>query len=389
MTIVFLAHPSFLGSQSMPRYSNYLLTGMAERGHKTELWQPQPRIYNWSAPRRLKKWLGYVDQYVIFPQEVKQRISRLPEDTLFVLADNALGPYTPLVTNRPHVIHCCDFLAQRSALGELPENPTSWTGQRYQAYIRRGYSQGQNFISISSATQRDLHRLLRKEPLISEVVYLGLLDAFTPIEDISTLRQELQRDLSIDLSNGFLLHVGGNQWYKNRVGVIHLYNAWRASSALQLPLLLAGWAPSEGLQNSYDQSPVRDGIHFLINASDALVKKLYQAASMLLFPSLAEGFGWPVIEAMASGCPVVTTDAPPMTEVAGGAAFLIPRLPNGHDAQAWATDAAGVINQILHLSPIERRTVIASGLLNVQRFNPRVHLDRIEQLYKIIVSNSN
>jgi glycosyltransferase involved in cell wall biosynthesis len=372
----------------MPRYASYLLTGMAERGHRTELWQPQPGVYNWPVPQGLKKWLGYIDQYVVFPQEVKQRIRRLPKDTLFVLTDHALGPYVPLIANRPHVIHCHDFLAQQSALGELPENPTSWTGQHYQAYIRRGFSQGKNFISISDATQHDLHRVLGRKPPMSEIVYNGLVTGFTPAEDVTKARIELQHELPINVSDGFLLHVGGNQWYKNRSGIIQLYTAWRASSNRQLPLLLAGSAPSEELLALHKQSPVRDSIYFLTGASDGLVKKLYQAASMLLFPSLAEGFGWPIIEAMASGCPVVTTNASPMTEVAGGAAFLIPRLQNGHNAQAWAVDAAAIVDQIIRLSPAERHMVVASGLLNAQRFNAATHLDRIEQFYKTVVVNS-
>ena len=387
MRIVFLTHPAFLGLRSMQRYTSYLLNGMAKRGHATELWQPQSRAYNWSVPHGLKKWLGYVDQYLVFPYEIKQRIKRLPDDTLFVLIDHALGPYTPLIASRPYIIHCHDFLAQRSALGKIPENPTSWTGRQYQAFIRRGFSRGHNFISISAATQYDLHRMLEREPAISKIVYNGLVDAFAPATDIPKQRRELQQELSINLSDGFLLHVGGNPWYKNREGIIRIYSTWRASSIRQLPLLLAGEAPSESLLAAYRQSDVKENIHFLTGATDTLVKKLYQSASLLLFPSLAEGFGWPIIEAMASGCPVITTDEAPMTEVGGQAAFRIPRLTNEGNVGDWTANAAGVIDQVLGLSTIERDAVVAAGLLNAQRFDSAVHLDRIEQIYQTILNN--
>jgi hypothetical protein len=178
MHIIFLTHPSFLGSQSMPRYANWLKNGMVNRGHTTEFWEPQPMAYHWPVPQLLKKWMGYIDQYIIFPRKVRSKIKQLPDDFLFVLTDHALGPWVPLVTNRPHVIHCHDFLAQRSSLGEISENPTTWTGRHYQTFIRRGYSKGKNFISISKATQNDLHRLLKRKPLLSEIVYNGLLDEF-------------------------------------------------------------------------------------------------------------------------------------------------------------------------------------------------------------------
>jgi len=387
MNIVFLTHPSFLGSLSMPRYTGYLMNGMQARGHTVQLWSPEAHVYNWPAPAAAKKWLGYADQYLVFPQTVKQRMKRLPKDTLFVLTDHALGPYVPLVANRPHVVHCHDFLAQRSALGELPENPPSWTGRRYQQFIRRGFTQGRHFISISAATQHDLHRLLGHEPLASEVVYNGLLPTHSPNLDPIQPNHKLQRDeLSIDLSKGFLLHVGGNQWYKNRLGVVKLYEAWRAQSPANLPLVLAGTAPTQSLLAYCNQSSVRPDIHFLTNASDALVNRLYQTATVLLFPSLAEGFGWPIIEAMALGCLVVTTDAAPMTEVAGGAAFLIPRLASDQAIDDWAASAAEQINHIVGLTASERAAAVAAGHLNVRRFNPDMQLDKIERFYERIVS---
>lgn len=386
MNIVFLTHPSFLGSLSMPRYAGYLMNGMRARGHTVDLWSPEAHAYNWPAPASAKKWLGYTDQYLLFPQTVKQRMKQLPKDTLFVLTDHALGPYVPLVADRPHVVHCHDFLAQRSALGELSENPTSWTGQRYQQFIRNGYTKGRHFISISSATQQDLHRFLGKTPSTSEIVYNGLLTTYTPNLDPIQPKHELQRELSIDLSAGFLLHVGGNQWYKNRLGVIKLYEAWRAGASTSCPLLLAGPAPTQSLQAYCTQSSVSRDIHFVTNASDSLIKRLYQNATLLLFPSLAEGFGWPIIEAMASGCLVLTTDAAPMTEVAGEAAFLIPRQTPDQPIDDWAISAAEQIDHIFGLTTSGRSAAVAAGLLNVLRFNPDTQLDQIERFYERVIS---
>jgi glycosyltransferase involved in cell wall biosynthesis len=78
----------------------------------------------------------------------------------------------------------------------------------------------------------------------------------------------------------------------------------------------------------------------------------------LLFPSLHEGFGWPIIEAQRCGCPAITSDRPPMTEVAGGAALLID--------PADEAGAAKLIAENLENMPDLRQ----AGLTNAKRFSP-------------------
>jgi hypothetical protein len=180
VNIVLFAHPTFLGHQSMPRFAHMLADGMRARGHEVAMWAPQAKLVNLPAPRALKKWLGYLDQYVLFPMQVRKRLRQCSPATIFVFTDQALGPWVPLLTDQARVVHCHDFLAQRSVLGEIPENPGSWTGYQYQAYIRRGYAQGMHFISVSERTKADLHRFLPVAPISSEVVYNGLNQALRP-----------------------------------------------------------------------------------------------------------------------------------------------------------------------------------------------------------------
>ncbi len=387
MNLVIFAHPSFLGSQSMPRFAHLLLDGMRQRGHKVELWHPTPQFHSLAVAKSMKKWLGYIDQYVMFPYVVRNRLKECSPDTLFIFTDHALGPWVPLVAHRPHVIHCHDFLAQRSAKGEIVENQTSWTGRRYQSYIRHGYSQGKNFISVSNKTKQDLHDFIKVDPLVSEVVYNGLNQIYKPL-DIYKARKSLLHKVGLDLSSGYLLHVGGNQWYKNRVGIIEIYNAWRKVSELSLPILFIGEKPNSALLQRYYQSPYKQDIHFIESFDDESVRFAYAGASVFLFPSLAEGFGWPIAEAMASGCPVITTNEAPMTEVAGDAAFLIPCRPrNESEIPVWATESAEVLNNVLSLSDAERNAIISLGILNVKRFNSNCFLDKAESIYQNILQS--
>jgi len=119
MKIVLFTHPNFFNSQSMPRYANFIYKEMGKRGHEINIWTPKAFFYNFSKHKTFQKWLGYIDQYLLFPVVVRKRIKTCTNDTLFVFADQALGPWVPLVKNKPHVVHCHDFMALRSAIDKV------------------------------------------------------------------------------------------------------------------------------------------------------------------------------------------------------------------------------------------------------------------------------
>jgi glycosyltransferase involved in cell wall biosynthesis len=388
MKIIFIAHPLFLGSHSMARFANMLANGMAIRGHQTEIWRPKA-VFSKIPVKKLKKWLGYIDQYIVFPLVLKRRMKLEKNKVLYVLTDHALGPYVPLTSDKPHVIHCHDFLAQRSALGEIPENVTSLSGKLYQAYIRNGYTKGNNFISVSEKTRTELKDFLTEQPEVSEMVYNGLSNAFKP-GSIEEARVKLGLEFNLNLSKGYILHVGGNQWYKNRVGVIEVYTKWRKDYHTPLPLLLIGESPSAELTSMKDRSEFGEDIYFFSEIKDETVRLAYSGASVFLFPSIAEGFGWPIAEAMASGTPVVTTNAVPMTEVAGEAAYFIePKPITATLIPQWAFEAAFTINKVLSLSENDRKKVVNDGIENSKRFNEKTSLDEIETIYKEIFSRTS
>jgi glycosyltransferase involved in cell wall biosynthesis len=389
MKIVLFTHPATLGSQSMPRFANMIKSGMERRGYEVELLSPKLLFFKMPFPKQWKKYLGYLDQYIVFPWQVSNKIKTYSEDTLFVFADQALGPWVPLVVDRPHVIHCHDFLAQMSALGEVVENSTGRTGKIYQRYIRNGYLKGENFICISKKTQKDLFRFLENKSIYSQVIYNGLNQEFSP-RNVMACREAISSALSDDVtSTGYLLHVGGNQWYKNRIGVIKIYNEWRRKYNKSVPLILIGAMPDVNLSNEYKRSAYNTDIHLLSGKNDEFLKAAYAGASALLFPSLAEGFGWPIAEAMASGCPVLTTDLEPMTEVGGNAAYYIKKKPHGTEkVELWAQQSAEQLDKLLTLSGESREALIRESLLNAKRFSTEESLDQIEMFYKAVLSKS-
>lgn len=384
MNLVFFLHPTFENHKSMPRYASLLITGFKEKGYSVEAWTSPAFFVKIPAPHAMKKWLGYIDMYLLFPILVKIRMLFQKKETLYIITDHALGPWVPLVKNKKHIVHCHDFLAQFSALDIIKYVNTSVTGKLYQRYIRWGFRKSRNFISVSCKTKADLHSLLVKQPEISEVVYNALNNVFEPLEKSSVI-EPLEKSFGVSLKNGFILNVGGNQWYKNRTGVVDIYTQWRNKYKREIPLILVGESPSEELYQAKSKSAYSESIYFLTNVSDSDVKLFYASADMLLFPSIAEGFGWPIAEAMASGTIVVTTNDAPMTEVAGGAAILIEKQPAEKEAyDEWIQDSADKIQQFYLLSPEEKKQMINNGLENTKRFSRQIMLDKLEELYSTI-----
>jgi len=385
MRIILFAHPLFLGQQSMPRFTNMLAEGMRKRGYEVAVYSPEPHFFKLPLPGPLKKWMGYIDQFVLFPAIVKKRI-KAQTNTLYVFTDHALGIWVPITKHLPHVVICHDFLAQRSAKGDIRQNPTGWSGRVYQQLIHKGYTTGANFISVSKKTQQDLHRFLGKIPAMSTVVYNGLNNNFTVI-DVKVARQALSEKTGITIPNGYILHVGGNQWYKNRTGVVKIYNEWRKTFNNDLPLLLIGAPSSHDLDLEIEASPYCSSIYTLCDIDDRHVNMAYSGAAALLFPSYAEGFGWPIVEAMAAGCPVITTNEAPMTEVGGEAAAYIPVQSLGDvKIGMWAKEAAKVLDQVVSLPEAERLKILARGFANAKRFDTDNALDLFEKIFSTILS---
>lgn len=385
--IVLFAHPEFCGFVSQARYAQLLAQGLLDRGLTVHLRQPRALLRRWLQQGSLAKWAGYVDQYLLFPFVLRWAMARDPKDTLYVFCDQALGPWVPHVLHRPHVVHCHDLLALRSAKGLTPEHRLSTLGRLYQAYIHRGWQNALNFISVSSATRNDLHELGAIRPLHSIVVPNGVAPTFRPVP----LTQARQRLAAAGLrlqGRAPLLHVGGDAWYKNGVGAVRLYAAYVRAEVQAGRVPAALWmvspAPSAEMALALREVPPAGLVHRAQNLSDPVLAALYSSADLLLFPSLHEGFGWPIAEALACACSVLTTAQAPMTEVGGAVAHYLPVMPteSSSKAQAWAAEGGQWISAFLRRSPAERSAERAAALAWAKGFDVERAVDRYLDFYR-------
>jgi glycosyltransferase involved in cell wall biosynthesis len=389
MRLVLLSHPSFLPSQSMPRFASMLKTAFEARGHEVEVWSPRPKVYGWVSSGRLSKWAGYIDQYVLFPIAVRRWLQRTPEDTLFIFCDQALGPWVPMAKNRHHVVHVHDLLALRSALGDVPENPTSATGRLYQRYIRRGFQAGRHFISVSKKTRDDLHRFGGVSAVTSEVVYNGMNYAYAPLSTSESLKILQTANVPAPApAGGMILHVGGGQWYKNLSGVIAIYAQYASKVYRPPPLWCVSPEASAAVKAALAAVPARGEVIFVRSLDSAALRALYSLSRVLLFPSLAEGFGWPLIEAQACGCAVITTDEAPMNEVAGPAAVYLPRLKSPADIQPWAHEGAIALQKLLDESASEQARRSEMGREWANRFDAEKTIEQYLAIYQRILDDA-
>jgi glycosyltransferase involved in cell wall biosynthesis len=385
MNILLLRHYPLVEGPSMRTFADQIAVGLRSRGHLVqELTAPVLFGRLLGRSNSAAKWLGYFDQFLIFPPLLWLRARLLQRGSLCVLADQALGPWMPWIAGRPHAVHCHDLLALEASFGLQPFHRLGRSGRCYQRWIYRGFRRGRCFLSVSAATKAALERHLPHRPILSAVLHNPLSPRFL------VLPKEQAEGLVFNVLPGleqqpFLFHIGRN-WYKNRPGVLAI---WEQLDLLGSPLhLVLVGSPDSAIQAWLEQRPeLAPRLHVQERASDELVVALYNQAAALLFPSHAEGFGWPILEALACGCPVVTTDLPPMTEVGGEAVSTIPPAPAPPAPLViWAREAAQQLQHVLHRNATEQHRMRQLGFAQTRRFQLDSWLDQLESHYQLALA---
>jgi glycosyltransferase involved in cell wall biosynthesis len=342
---------------------------LTAEGINVQTWRPTACVGGRAPARGLGKCLGYVDKYLLYPPRLRHDARQNPGTTVVHVCDHSNAIYVPWLRGIPHVVTCHDLIAVRAALGEFAMERTRWSGRRLQQMIRHGLRQADRIVCDSDATRRDAQRVIRQDDYA--VIPPGVSPAFAPLQTDESLKLiEPLRPASCDpatwsriVSGPYLLHVGGNQWYKNRPGLIDIYAALVERMPGAPPLVIVGKALPRELMRAIAARSLQAQVVALPAIGDRELAALYSRAALLLFPSLAEGFGWPVLEAMACGCRVVTSSRAPMTEVGGDAAtYVDPENPNS---------AASVVETVLGEPDARRLRQVNDGLLRAARFNSR------------------
>lgn len=349
----------------MLRYAAMLLEQLALRGHQTEIIQPQPVFGKLVSQPTMRKWLGYIDKYLLFPRKLRSRSQAFD---LVHVCDHSNSIYLPHTGGRPCSITCHDLIAITSAQGRFSDLSISATGKLQQHWILKHLIAARYVVCVSSQTAHELAALANGAIQDVAVIPHTLNFQYSPASEQDVL--QLRERLGIAGDERYLFHIGGNGWYKNRAGVLRIFQLLskrlQAEGAPVPRLVLAGQPLAPEMRDYITTHDLTASVIEVADPSNEELCSLYSGAAALLFPSLNEGFGWPLIEAQSCGCPVITSNREPMTEVAGEAALYVD--------PADESAAAALIASNFDRLPLLRE----AGFLNMQRFSAH----RISQDYE-------
>ena len=380
MRVLLIGNYPHDAQESMQRFASMMLSGLRAAGITAELIVPKPYFGRLKpSGTGLGKWLGYIDKFLVFPILLRRKLSAIHDSPVVHICDHSNAFYTRYLQDVPHVVTCHDLLAVRSARGEIPENPTRWSGRQLQEMVVKGLARARQVVCDSEATQGDVHRLIPLAKDRVSVISVGFNYPYSPMpEPEARTRTKSLSESSPPTGNpasqrpGFILHVGGNQWYKNRLGVLRIYASAVAANPAAPDLIMAGKPFTAEMEAYVAANHLHERVRSIEGCGNEDLRALYSLANLLLFPSLAEGFGWPVIEAQACGCPVLCSSVEPFPEVTRGTARM-------HDP----ADEPGFADELLRLlaEPDTRQTLTTQGLDNAQRFAPATMIANYVECY--------
>jgi glycosyltransferase involved in cell wall biosynthesis len=177
-------------------------------------------------------------------------------------------------------------------------------------------------IADSESTRRDAIKLAGVPAEKIHTVHLGVTDEFRTIRDVQVLDQIKAK---YQLPENFLLYVGVMEPRKNLAGLLKAYQTLVAEG-IQQHLVIAGgkgWMIDQVLA-SVAESEMKARIHFTGHVPHEDLPAIFNLAEVFVYPSLYEGFGIPVLEALACATPVVTSNISSIPEITGDCALLIP-----------------------------------------------------------------
>jgi glycosyltransferase involved in cell wall biosynthesis len=345
------------GQESMDRFTATLAQHLGQRGVKYEVITPRPRLgrllgkYTFSG---LPKWLGYLDKYLLFPRELARRTRA---GWQVHITDHSNAMYAR--RGRGDVVTCHDLLAVRGALGEPTDCPAGVTGRILQKWILRGVDRAAIICCVSQSTADDVKRLLPQRVKESVRVVPNALNYPYGGQSVDERVQRLA-DIGLMQGSDYILHVGSNLARKNKEAVFRAVAS--AGSSFAGKIVFAGPPLSTGLWELAKELGLLDRVYEVVKPGNADLEALYAGARALVFPSRWEGFGWPLIEAQACGCPVICGNQSASPEVAGAGAILC--SPDDYEALG---DAIREIQD-----PDTRNRLVELGRQNVARFSTEI-----------------
>jgi glycosyltransferase involved in cell wall biosynthesis len=274
----------------------------------------------------------------------------------------------PWTLDRPFVATCYDMEPLRHP--ELFPARIVWYYRVFASALRRA----ERVFVISESTGRDLVDLLRIAPERICVAYLGVESTFHPVENPET--RAMTRDKYL-LPERYILYLGNTMPHKNLRRLIDAMAQVHRQEP-DVALLLAGrrdkYRPA--VEQAIATAGLQNVVRFLGDISEEDLPALLSGAQVFAYPSLYEGFGLPVLEAMACGTPVVTSNRSSLPEVVGECAVVVN-----------PEDSAEIVDGMIRLlrNPTEAKRLADVGLQRARQFTWRRCAEQHVAVYREVL----
>lgn len=359
---------------SMKLYADRLINGLANQCaiKNVRPWAP-PR----SGQAKLKvveKGMEYAIRYGVYPLSMLGHRS-----DIYHIIDHAYAHLLSCLPAHRTVVTCHDIMLIKLVRGEMGKDKVRpsvayWLLNFSLRFLRCAAA----VVTDSQATADDLVKYLRLSPERIRVVHLGVDPTFRTPPHVQA-RQSARQQFGFN-DRPVLLHVGNNWFYKNLEGLIKALAILQNGSNHSKPVLVKAGKKLTSEQHELARSlGVADQIKEVGLLSGEDLQRIYWGADLLVFPSRWEGFGWPPLEAMASGTPVACSDRGSLSEVVGDAAAIVnPEEPE---------DIARKIREVLD-DDVYRQNLILRGLERVKQFTWERTVERTYQVYQEVAAQN-
>lgn len=285
--------------------------------------------------------------YMFFEWGIPYQLRKIDAD-LFLSTDG----WIPLHLNIPvvNVIHDLNFERH-------PEFIAPMALKYYKKYFHQFAAKSTRIATVSEYSKKDIHELYHIEEDKIDVVYNGINEVFHPLEtqEINHVREEYSQ------SSPYFLFVGLIHKRKNLDNIFRAFDIFKENDTRNIKLVIVGerkyW--NGDIKDAYMEMKQKENVIFLGRVGAKKLSQLMGAAECLLYPSLYEGFGIPIVEAFQAEIPVMTSNVTSMPEVAGNAAYYV---------NPYSVDEIVVGMKKLSENTSLREELIALGKLQRQNF---------------------
>lgn len=235
--------------------------------------------------------------------------------------------------NRLLVVTCHDLIVLKGADGSIPGFfPSNKSLLKYK-FIINGLRLANKIITVSNCTKKDIIHYLNIPGERIHVIHNGIDPNFKILTNKNDIRK-FRENYRIPDDRKIIIHISAEHIYKNIEGVLHVTNRLIHNFSEKVSLLRVGDSLTEDHRDLVRKLDIEENVYEAGYLSDSELVLAYNAADVLIFPSWYEGFGFPPLEAMACGTPVVASNRSSLPEIIGDAGIML--SPDDYEGMARA-----------------------------------------------------